>query len=692
MSIDYIYDEEIYANLFCIGFENAETDDYYYFEISPRRNDILALTQFCNYLRDTGSRSVGFNNVGFDYPIIHMVLTTDPYSLTLDQIFAKCQEIICSDFNNRFAHTIWERDVIFEQIDLLKINHYDNVNKFTSLKQLEFAMRMDNICDLPFAPGTVLTEPQMTDVAIYMRHDIKATKQFYHENKKAISLREALSKEYGKNMINMSDSKIGSEILINKLNDAGIETHEQVEQWDPETQSMKRRKQPRGTPRPSLNLGDVILPYINFERPEFSAVLDWLRSTTITETKGALSDIPYHAELFKYTNPKGVKIPDLTTEDVQGKFKPVKGRKTRYSKVLESGADLDLSSPLCWDKNITSDNLNVVIDGFQYDFGTGGLHGSVESQVIHSDDEYVIADYDFASWYPHLSFVNGVYPEHLSADFCRIYKGMYDQRKAIPKSDPNNYALKIALNGSYGNSNSRFSPFYDPKFTMTITINGQLILCMLAEQFVKTPRLSVIQVNTDGITVRVPRIYLDHVRSVVAWIEQVSGVAMEEAIYSTMAIRDVNNYISVYDGSGKSKRKGAYQKHCDLGWHQNHSACVVAAAAEAALIRGEDIETFIRNHDNIYDFMIMAKVPKSNRLELGRTQIQGTSRVYVSKTGQQLVKVMPPLPKSPDKERPQNICSGWNMREANDINDASFDDIHYEYYIEQARNLVDPLL
>lgn len=681
---DWIYDEENYPNFFSIGLEHAERDEYHYFEISPRVNDILRLKAFIDARK--GDRLVGFNNLGYDYPVLHDILTTDPQRLTLEQIYAKTMSIINS--NDRFGPGgLWESDHIIKQIDLYKLNHYDNVNKRTSLKQLEIAMRMESIEDLPFEPGTVLTFEQMDVVKSYMRHDIRATKQFYHHNEWAIKLRESLSDTYGKNLLNASDSKIGSSIFVSKLQEAGIETHETVESWDAKTCSIVKKKQPKGTHRSSINLGDVVFPCISFERPEFNALLDWLRQTTITETKGALSNIKFHPELFKYLPPNDIKIPDLTVEDVGGAFKPVKNRKTRYSTCLKNGVELDLSRF----ENVTCDSLSIMVDGFQFDLGTGGIHGSIESQIVKSDDEYVILDYDFASYYPHLSFRHNVYPHHLSSDFCRIYEGMYKERKSYPKSNPINYALKIALNGSYGNSNSVYSPFYDPKFTMTITINGQLFLCMLAEQLLKVPGLTVVQVNTDGITVRSPRKYHDHVRSIVKWIEGVSHIEMEEAIYSQMAIRDVNNYIAVYAESGKAKRKGAYAYTKDKQWHQDQSAMIVPMAAEAALIHGVDIREFIMGHLDIYDFMIMAKVPRTNRLELGREPIQKTSRVYVSKNGSQLVKHMPPLA-GKDNWRPQNIMSGWNISVANNINDADFMNIDYDYYVAEAEKLVKPLL
>lgn len=692
--MDYSYDLESYPNLFSIGF--MSDTDYHKFEISTRRNDIIALQQFIHEHGDSAFNHIGFNNVGFDYPIVHALVNCNPWEQDpLAISYDLCQKIIGN--RERFnPYSVYEREHRVSQIDLYKLNHYDNQAKRTSLKQLEFAMRMESIIDLPYAPGSYLTSEQMDVTIEYMHHDIKATHMFGKENTWAIDLRQSLSETYNRNMLNMSESAIGSHIFQFKLNEAGIETHDYVDEWSDEEQKVVRKREPRGTHRPSINLGSVVFPYISFERPEFKAVLAWLHETTIKQTKGALSDIAYHPELFKYVNPEGVKITDLPLEDCQGKFKPVKNRKTRLSTALNKGVELDLSKY----ENVTSDNLNVVINGFQFDLGTGGIHGSVESQIVHSDDEYVILDYDFASYYPHLSFKNGVYPQHLGSEFCDVYESMYFERKSYPKSNPINHALKIALNGSYGNSNSKYSFLYDPRFTMTITINGQLLLCMLAEQFLKVPGLDIIQVNTDGITVRSPRIYHEHVRDVVKWIEQVSNIEMEEAIYSRMIIRDVNNYIAEYDGSGKLKRKGAYswstkfhndKNGVDLGWHQNHSSLIVGMAAEAALVRGEDVRAFIENHTDIFDFMIMVKVNRTDQLYWSKEEIQRISRVYASNTGQHLFKEMPPLKGKTDKRR-MGMIVGQAVSIANDMNDADFDDIDYDFYVAEAEKLVNPLL
>ena len=334
--------------------------------------------------------------------------------------------------------------------------------------------------------------------------------------------------------------------------------------------------------------------------------------------------------------------------------------------------------------------LNVVINGFQFDFGTGGIHGSVESQTVVEDDEYMIVDADVASMYPNIAIANRVYPEHLSDKFCDIYQDVYNQRKSYPKGSAENAMLKLALNGVYGDSNNQFSPFYDPKYTMSITINGQLSLCLLAEKLLNVEGLSIIQVNTDGVTVKLPRRKLTEYETIcAAWQKQV-GLELEYAYYSKMIIRDVNNYIALYT-NGKVKRKGAYQYE-DLGWHQDQGGLVIPKAAEAFMLHGVDIEDYIKGHQNNYDFLLRTKVPRNSRLVMvmldgSEVQQQNICRYYASTAGGDLVKIMPPL-EVDGEERRMDVGSGWKMWVCNNIKDFDRRDVDYQFYIDAARKLV----
>lgn len=617
MSDAYVHDIENYPNVFLFGAIHALTETPYIFEISHRRDDRQAFYLFTEYLREHRAEEIGYNNLGYDYPVQHSILNNIMYITNAD-IYKKGDSIINAGDENRFAHMVWEKDWIVPQLDLYKIHHFDNQAKRTSLKTLEFNMRMENIEDLPFTPGTYLTDSQIDTLRQYLIHDLKATLMFYKHSKKLIDFRRELSAKYGRNFMNHNDTKIGKDYFIMELEKSGIQCFE------------PGSRKPRQTHRPSIALNSVIFPYVRFEQPEFNRVLNWLRQQVITETKGVFTD------------------------------------------------------------------LSADINGFSFDFGTGGIHGSIESQTIRSTENYVIIDLDVASFYPNLAISNELYPAHLGKQFCTIYKNVYDMRSSYPKGTPENAMLKLALNGVYGDSNNVYSPFYDPAYTMAITINGQLLLCMLAEELLKIPGLSMIQANTDGLTVYVPRVFTGQVEQVRhAW-EKLTRLQLEEAIYDVMFIRDVNNYIAVYEGGKKVKRKGAYCHSVDLGWHQNHSMQVVAKAAEAALVHNKDIHDFITSHDDIHDFMLVTKVPRNSKLLWGDKQVQNITRYYVSTDGAPLTKVMPPLAKSlklnPDApERRMSVCKGWLTTECNDMKRFNRATLNYDFYIKEAEKLVAPL-
>lgn len=618
MSDSYIHDTENYPNIFLFGAIHELTEAIYIFEISERRDDRQAFYMFTEHLRENDGEEIGYNNLGYDYPVQHSILENIMY-ITNAEIYRKGDSIInCSD-ENRFAHIVWEKNWIIPQIDLYKIHHFDNQAKRTGLKTLEFNMRMENIEDLPFPPGTFLTHAQMDELCRYLVHDLRATLRFKKHSNKLIEFRRELSAKYGRNFMNHNDTKIGKDYFIMELEKSGVQCYH-----------PGPGKKPRQTIRPSIALDTVIFPYVRFEQPEFNRVLNWLRQQVITETKGVFTD------------------------------------------------------------------LSATINGFSFDFGTGGIHGSIESQTIQSTENYVIIDLDVASFYPNLAISNELYPAHLGKQFCTIYKNVYDMRSGYAKGTPENAMLKLALNGVYGDSNNVYSPFYDPAYTMAITINGQLLLCMLAEELMKIPGLSMIQANTDGLTVYVPRVFTRQVEQVRhAW-EKLTRLQLEEAIYDAMFIRDVNNYIAVYEGGKKVKRKGAYCHSVDLGWHQNHSMQVVAKAAEAALVHGKSIRDFITSHEDIYDFMMVTKVPRNSKLMWGDQQVQNITRYYVSTDGSTLTKVMPPLAKAlkvdPNApERRMAVCKGWTVTECNNMQRFNRATLNYEFYIKEAEKLVAPL-
>lgn len=603
--LHYIYDEETYPNVFTCAFIHPATGMKWKFEISNYVNQLEQFVAFVHCLRDQGATMVGYNNVGFDYPVMHFILT-NPY-VSAEQIYNKAMHIISGA--DRFGNIIWDNDQIVPQLDLFKIHHFDNINKSVSLKSLEISMQMKNIEDLPFPVGTVLGREQIKVLHTYNMHDVVATTLFYVRTLGQIELRRTLSEKYKVNMTNFSNTKIGGTILITELEQAGVECYEKI----------AGKRQPRQTIRPVINLGEVIFDYVKFDNPAFEIVRSYIANKTITETKGVMGNVDVTDWPPELLAPQEFWTPTF--------------------KIMKKGGRLIAS------------NLHVMIDGCPYVFGVGGLHMSVLPTIIRSNETHQIIDVDVTSFYPKLAIENDLYPAHLGNQYGVTYESIFVQRASHAKGTDENAALKEALNASYGNSNNLFSPLYDPFYTMQTTINGQLLLCMLVEQLVKIPDLSMIQCNTDGVTYSCPREYISHTRVLCKWWEDLTRLNLEEALYSRMMIRDVNNYTAEYE-DGSVKLKGAYGHSPQ--WHQDPSSQVVAKAAEAFLVNGQCVEDFIRNHKDKFDFMCRAKVPRSNQLTMRWTmddcnidiQLATIIRYFVSVDGGSLVKIAPPTGKA----------------------------------------------
>jgi len=295
---------------------------------------------------------------------------------------------------------------------------------------------------------------------------------------------------------------------------------------------------------------------------------------------------------------------------------------------------------------------SVIYKGFKYDYGVGGIHGCIESGVYESDETHMILDIDVAAYYPALAIRNKFYPRHLGQTFTEVYKELFDTRMEAKKTGnkPVNSGLKLALNGVYGKSNDKYSLFYDPMYTMKVTVNGQLLLTMLSEWLVDEIKgLVMIQVNTDGITVKIPRTEYNRVMAICDDWEIRTGMILEYGEYKKMIIRDVNNYLA-QTVDGYVKPKGCFEiipmQNGAVAYNKNWSMRVVPKAIHAHYLEGIPIADFIRKHDNIYDFGIGFRARKDWNIvythieeNVKKEDIQQrTIRYYVSSSGGSLTK------------------------------------------------------
>lgn len=606
MMKDIVYDIETFRNVFTCVLYHPPSGHRWIYEVSDRVDQSAAFVDLIYSLRAGGYRMVGFNNLGFDYPVIHHLCKLGNFKAV--DAYNKAQQIIESQ--GGFEHMIWESDRLVPQLDLYKIHHFDNRARSTSLKALEFAMRSKFVQELPFSPHEPLAPDQIPLLIEYNAHDVAETAKFYELSHEMIEFRTQLTEQYGKDFTNHNDTKIGKDYFIMELERAapGI---------------CYQNRQPRQTHRASIPLGDVIFQYVTFGNPEFARVLDYLKQTRITDTKSAPEMKDLHAE----------------------------------------------------------------VGGLTFHFGTGGIHASMSDATIRETETHEIIDVDVTSYYPSLAIKNRVFPQHLSELFCEIYSDLFERRKQHAKGSAVNAMLKLALNGVYGDSNNIYSPFYDPQYTMTITINGQLLLCMLAEWLMTVYGLSIIQCNTDGVTVLSPRARRTEVEQVLRNWENLTRLTLESVNYRAMFIRDVNNYVA-QSVDGKAKRKGAYEYK--LAWHQDPSALIVPKAAEAVMLQGVNLREYIYAHADAFDFMMRGKAPRTSELMLtDGTKLPNIVRYCIAPDGPGLVKVMPELSTKPGSgPRRIGINVGHSVHIVNDIDDWDWSRLDREWYIREAEKLL----
>lgn len=651
-----IYDIEIFPNVFTCCFSDGSL-----FEISWIKNEVLSLIEFISTLDEM----IGFNNVMFDYPIIHFIIENN-HLITPIMIFNKSKMIIDTPFTNRYSNIIWDNQRYVKQIDLYMMHHFDNAAKSTSLKALQIAMCSESVEDLPFKVGKYLTCDEIDELIEYNRHDVKETLKFWNESKEEIDFRRQTCIDTGVDVMNFNDTKIGKKYFENELEKSNPGCC-----YGPNGKRQTLRK-------PPFIFGEIGQTYNNELPVEFHL-----------PTKPLEKNGDFEKELKKWND----KCIDKHEKNVKSIWVPV-------DPILFNYVQFDcfeFKDVLQWYRNMNiiqtkgGFSKKCTVNGFDFYFGAGGIHGSMSKRTFRSNTTHVIRDIDVASYYPNLAIKNNLYPEHLGLEFCRIYQEVFQKRKTYKKGTTGNKILKLALNGTYGDSNNPYSPFFDPQYTMSITINGQLLLAMLVEKLIASSDVELIQVNTDGLTIRHPRCITNWIKDVEHWWMELTKLELENTNYKSIFVRDVNNYIGLFEDE-KLKRKGAYEHERE--WHQDRSGLVIQKAVEDYLIRGTDVKEFIYNHSDKFDFMMRGKVNSVDRLVLRKdgeevTQ-QKTIRFYFSKDGGELIKYMPPLKKNPDKIRRHAYqgTKGRNVKICNHVEDFQHD-VDFDYYVKEAFKLIE---
>ncbi len=264
-------------------------------------------------------------------------------------------------------------------------------------------------------------------------------------------------------------------------------------------------------------------------------------------------------------------------------------------------------------------NEQVLIGDGSYQMGIGGLHSTHDKSVfVEAGPDCEIVDADVASFYPNLILNANMIPRGLGHQFITLYRGIVKRRMEAKKSGDKATAnsLKIALNGTFGKLGSMFSKLYAPDLMLAVTLTGQFYLLTLIEDL-NDLGVKVISANTDGVCFcGTP----ERVKAAKDWIEcygALTGFEFEFTPYRKIAMRDVNSYCAIKT-DGKVKAKGIY---ANSGLMKNPTNEVCTLAAQAYLATGRSIESFIREHLTVANFVdfTQARSVKGGAVVYGRT-------------------------------------------------------------------------
>lgn len=339
--------------------------------------------------------------------------------------------------------------------------------------------------------------------------------------------------------------------------------------------------------------------------------------------------------------------------------------------------------------------------GMSVTVGVGGIHGDCGTCIIKPNDDEVLLEPDVASLYPSMIIEHELYPPHLGHEFLDVYSGIRTERLDAKHSGAKakNIMLKYSLNGLSGNLQNEFSWCYSPFTVMQIRINGQLLLLMLAERLIEIG-CKLKQINTDGIVVLMKKNRMDEYKQICSEWEKETKLTLETEEFKSLYQLAINDYFGVAP-DGEIKKKGIFLTEVELG--KGLTPKIIPEAVIKFFVDGVPVEDTIKNCTDIRKFLMSEKTGKQWTVEYNEQVQQRTNRFYVSNNGYYLWKwkiddrkdikkggKTVPNPNYGGKLY-QNMLVGYGVTLLNRFDDNMQHDINYQYYIIQAKKIIEQL-
>jgi hypothetical protein len=287
----WVMDYETLSNCFVAVFEDYKANIRNIFIIHKLANHLPELVKFLERNRDNQEWHISFNGLAFDSQITEYILRDKDILLgssaedVAGALYKKAQEIISRQDRGEFSE-FSERDLSILQVDLFKLNHWDNAAKRSSLKWIQYSMDWENIQEMPIHHSTeIKSMKEISTVIDYCINDVRSTKGILHKCSDQINLRGTLTGEYNIPLYSASEPRISKELFLLFLSKSiGIRKYD-----------LKQMR----TRRDFIRVSDIILPYVKFNKPEFQDLLKAYNNLVINPNniKGAFKYVLKHKDV-----------------------------------------------------------------------------------------------------------------------------------------------------------------------------------------------------------------------------------------------------------------------------------------------------------------------------------------------------------------------------------------------------------
>ena len=369
-----------------------------------------------------------------------------------------------------------------------------------------------------------------------------------------------------------------------------------------------------------------------------------------------------------------------------------------------------------YDKNIPSEELfktklEYEEHGMPSVISWGGKHGALLNFIFLQQDhpDLVCINADFESLYPHILALEEYNTISRNIKDSKAYYNTLQNRLRLKHEGKKKeqLALKLVLNTTYGCLLNQYNDLYDPRGARSTCITGQLLISELTERIYRIGSVQLIQINTDGVMVVLPRTKLDEYYKVCEEFSNKVKIKLEYDIIDKIVQRDVNNYILYMKDKDnyKIKAKGGIfsnlpklemkdEKNIISEYVPNfktNSMTIVSEAIARYLLIGTPIRETIENCNNIYEFQQISHLGSTyekcvQESPNGDIELQRNNRIYCGNiTSGNIVKVKPNGRRDSLANCPPNPI-------VDNGNKCTIDDINKEWYIEFAQEKANDFL